>query len=160
MTLKKLIRTFAGIAVFLFFALRKGGGFLFVFMVPVFTMVVLYHLFKMVRHSENRVVRGVKVALWVACFIGVGTVQSYWAHESRHAADAAAFAVAAYKSRHGMYPETLRETDVNEIILQEKWGVRYFRREGKPELSYPGSYLPLSSYRYDFEAGRWDESTY
>ena len=148
-------KTLALVAIMLFLSLQKGNGFLPLLLLMIIVAVLL-NLVRMVRRRDERKKYLLRLGIWAATLVLVGSVQTYWRDDSRKDADSAAKAVLAHKARAGSYPASLNEIGIAEEKLHTKWGLRYFVREGgQAVLTYPTSTMPLSTYDYDFENRKW-----
>jgi len=149
------IKTFALVAVSLFFSLQKGNGPLLGILVPIFLVSVLYNFIRMIRKPEERKRRGIRLAIWSITLALACTVQIHWSEASHNEAEVALNKILAYKERTGIYPASLKEVGLDYKYLKEKWELRYWVKEGKARLVYPMSFMPLATYEYDFEARKW-----
>lgn len=147
-------------AIVLFLTLPKNGGFWLVLATLFFALWALYNLVRLILKPVERRARVMRVAIWIAVLAVAGAMQAYWANASRDHASAAAKALLAYKSRTGSYPSTLVELGLDEQALKNEWRLGYKLRDGKPELNYPASLMPLTMYEYDFATKQWKANVY
>jgi hypothetical protein len=87
-------------------------------------------------------------------------VQSHRASGTSDEANKVAKAVLDYKTRTGIYPAGLKDAGLDEVALEREWDIRYFMREGKPVLTYPATFMPLTTVDYDFDKRAWHENSY
>ncbi len=160
MTLAAYTKTLALVAVVLFFLLPKGGGTSFVFALLFFIVWALYNVVRLILKPAERRPRAIRLAIWSATLVAAGATQAHWENASREQASEVVNAVLAHKSRTGSYPASPDEAGINGPALKDEWRIAYRLREGKPELSYPASFMPLTTYEYDFEARQWKTSAY
>lgn len=147
-------------ALFLFFALRGGGGFLVALLLPFLLVYTISNLIRMVRRPEERAARGVRLAIWIAAFAIAAALQASRSAGSRSAAEAAARRIAACRDITGRYPASLGEAGLDEAELRNRWRLSYSVREGKPLLAYPAAFMPLTLQEYDFERRSWRTNAY
>lgn len=150
--------TLAGIVLFL--TLQKGSGFVLILLLPFFLLGAIYQCIRIVRKPDERKKCSIRLAIWLATLVLAGALQAYWDQSSRNNAEQAAQKVFSHKQRTGAYPASLQEASLNETRLRDKWRIRYTVRHGRPYLSYPMTFLPLSTYEYDFEACAWRKNVY
>ncbi len=146
--------------VILYFAVQAHFGFVLAFLVPVLLVYYIVGVIQLIRRPAERRQRAVRMTVWLAVIAVSGCMQGYWAHAARAAADAVAKAVLAFKSSAGTYPQTLADVHIDEAQLADRWMLRYRLSEGKPQLSYASTYLPLDGYEFDFDNGKWVLNSY
>lgn len=153
-------KTLAAVAVTLFLLLPKNSGFALALAVPVFAAWVLYNVARIALKPPERRNRGLRLATWGGVLILVASTQVYWVKASRGHADAAVAAILLHHSRTGHYPASLREAGLDEEALRADWNIVYRPRDSVPDLNYPITYIPLSTYEYDFQANKWKANVY
>ena len=153
-------KTFALVAIVLFFSLQKGSGPLLGILLPLFLVTAAYNSIRMIRRPEERKRRGIRLAIWAITLALTCTVQGHWSKASRSEAESALNKIMAYRARTGTYPASLKEVGLDDSYLKDEWQLRYAVREGKPTLSYPMPFMPLAVHEYDFEARKWRENAY
>lgn len=156
--MKGYIITGALLAVFLFFSLQRDGGPLVVLFIPIFLLMAAYQGVRMLRSTDERKSRSIRLVAWCVALLLSGALHLYWSRTDRTTADSAARKVLEYRQRTGTYPASLAETGLGERPSSSK--LRYAVRDGKPTLTYPAAFLPLTTHEYDFEAGRWRRNAY
>lgn len=154
------LKTFIPVAIVLFFALQKGSGFGFLLLLLIFIVTTPYRLVRMIRRPEERRRQLTRIGIWAAALTLAGGVHAYWSAASRNNADIVADELLGHKARTGSYPPTLAEIGIDELELNAKWKISYLVRDGHGKLSYPSSFMPLTSYEYDFEARKWVVNAY
>jgi hypothetical protein len=161
---KTLIRRFALTVVLaaaaLFACLPRGNGFCLALVFPLVAVWSLYTVVRMGLSATGRSDRAIRFAIWAVVLLVSVEVQEHWETSARDAADKIVNSLAAYKAQDGVFPDNLSAIGVDEQSLSADWGLRYRLRGGKPELSYPASLMPLSSYEYDFGSHRWQMDSY
>lgn len=160
MTTSDYCKTLIPVGIMLLATLQKGSGFVLLLLLPLLSLFALYQGMRMLRRPEERKVRLIRLSIWLSAFALAGSVQTYWHQASRSNAEEAATAVLSYKARTGSYPANLTEAGLDDGQLRDKWRIRYSLRQGAPILSYPMSFMPLSSYEYDFEGRVWRKNSY
>ena len=148
------------VTVVLPFALLKGSGMAFPLLVLGFIAWLPYNAVRMLRRADERKPRALRLGIWCLALVLVGVVQAHWSAATRSQADIAAQAVLAYQARTGSYPPSLQEVGVDEPGLREDWGIRYLLRERQGVLSHPATFMPLTSYDYDFGVRKWVQNAY
>jgi len=160
MTPAAYAKTLVLVAIVLFVTLPIGSG-MWVGPVLLFFMPwALYNLVRLGMKPAERRPRVIRLGIWIVTLVLIGATQAHWENASREQANAAAAAILAHKARTGAYPASLDEAGLTEQPLRDEWRLRYRLREGKPELSYPASLMPLTAYEYDFEARKWKTDAY
>lgn len=154
------LKTLIPASIMLLVSLQKGSGFVVLMLLPLLVLYALYQVVRMMRGAEERKKRAIRLVIWLSAFTLAGTLQAYWHQASRNDAEQAAAWVLAHKVRTGSYPASLREAGLDDGLLRNKWRIRYTLRQGTPVLSYPMSFMPLSSYEYDFIARTWRRNVY
>jgi len=154
------IKTFALVALVLFFTVQRGNSVLLAFLLPFFLMAVIYTSVRMFKRAAERKKRGIRLAIWSLTLALACTVQTYWSITTRNDAESALKKVLAYKERAGTYPASLKEVGLDDTDLKNTREIRYWVKEGKPALVYPVPFMPLTMHEYDFEARKWRENAY
>jgi len=154
------IKTFAMVAIVLFFSLQRGYGPMLGFLLIFYLVSVLYNALRMILRPEERARRGFRLAIWFVALALVCAVQGHWSNASRSNAETALDKILAYKERTGAYPASLRDVGLDGTYLEDQWRLRYWVQNGKARLAYPMPLMPLSTYEYDFEARKWRENSY
>lgn len=160
MKLSPKVKMLIPVAIVLLFTLPMGGGIWFALSLFVFIPWALYNLVRLGLKPAERKVRAVRLGIWMAVLAVAGATQGYWENALRTHADAAAASLLAYKNRTGSYPENLDGAGLSENALRDEWKIRYRLVEGKPQLYYSGSFMPLTVYEYDFETRTWKTNAY
>jgi hypothetical protein len=140
--------------------LPRGGGVWLSLVLPVFLAWGIYTLVRITRSSAGRRQRVIRLALWAAVLAVAVGVQAYWDAASRSEATKVAGALAAFRSRTGVFPASMADAGLDEQALRGEWALNYRLREGKPRRSYPAALMPMTSYEYDFDAGVWRTDAY
>ncbi|MGZ3237165.1 MAG: hypothetical protein ACXU8A_07305 [Burkholderiaceae bacterium] len=154
------IKTAILVIIVLFLTVQKGYGPLVPTLWFIFIFVLVYNLIRMVLKPDERKKRGIRMAIWFVALSVAGAVQSHWASSTIKEADKVAKLVLDYQARKGAYPANLAEAGLDEKALESEWDIRYFMREGKPVLAYPATFMPLTTYDYDFDKHTWRENSY
>ena len=160
MTPTAYAKTLVLVAVVLFLTLPADGGIWFCLVLLLFMPWALYNLVRLGTKPAERRPHVIRLAIWIVALVAAGATQVHWTNAAREQANAAAQSLLAYKVRTGSYPASLAEAGLDEHALSSEWRLRYRLREGKPELRYPASLMPLTEYGYDFEARRWKTNAY
>jgi hypothetical protein len=160
MKTRNYIKTSILVTIVLFFTVQKGYGPLVLSLWFIFLFVLIYNLIRMARKPDERKRRGIRMAIWLVALSVAGAVQSHWASSTSKEADKVAKLVHDYQAHKGVYPANLAEAGLDEKALENDWDIRYFLREGKPVLAYPATFMPLTTYDYDFDKHTWKENSY
>lgn len=129
-------------------------------MLMAFLVVTVFNVVRMIRKRELRKVCVVRLTIWIAALVLVFAMVIHWDERSRTEANVAVKAILAQKARTGSFPASLGAIGLDEGALHDRLGIRYFFREGHPVLAYQSSVMPLTTYDYDFESGKWVENPY
>jgi hypothetical protein len=154
------IKTAIFAAIVLFFTVQKDYGPLALTLLLFFIFVLLYNLIQMARKPAERKQRGIRMAIWFVVLSVAVAVQSHRASGTSGEANKVAKAVLDYKTRTGAYPAGLKDAELDEVALEREWDIRYFMREGKPVLTYPVTFMPLTTLDYDFDKRAWHQNSY
>jgi hypothetical protein len=160
MKIKAYAITLILVATVLFVSLPKGGGIWLAGVVPLFVIWTFYTMIRMVVSAVGRQGRAIRLGIWVVALVVAIATQAHWDSSARDEASRAAAALVAYKARTGAFPADLADAGLNAQVLADEWHVKYRLREGKPELGYPASLMPLTMYEYDFAANQWRTNAY
>ncbi|QSX79388.1 hypothetical protein [Agrilutibacter solisilvae] len=152
------LRPFIGTAVFCavvaFLTAQVHAGFMLIFVAPILAIWLLYSIYIAVKQPARRRTQSIKAGLWLVMVGGVLLTHWHYHRAARDAADAAVGSILRYRASHGAFPESFEAAGVHG--LRKDWRVMYLRRkDGRPILFYPATFVAFDKYWYDFEDRSW-----
>ena len=152
MQIRPLITTIAGCCLLAAITTQVHGGFMLVFLLPIFAIWLIYSAFVIWRRPARRKLQAVAVGLWVFVVGGAFLAHAHYQEAARSAGNAAATAILQYKASYGVYPPSLRAAGLEST----DWGVYYDFANGTPVLFYPDTFIVFDTYSYNFKQQSWE----
>ncbi len=138
------------------FTFPKHYGFMLQFVLIFLVPVLLVRIFRIYTRSEQRKQRIIQVILWVVTCLSVVIHHIYLYETTKKFANRFSDVVIAYHNQHGVYPKSADELNFDKQKVKE-YRVIYSYEDGKaPVLFYFATWMPFSSYHFDFKAKEWE----
>lgn len=102
------------------------------------------------RHAQAR-----KAAMLAIAFAVVAVVHLTYAHVARTEAQEVVDAVLRFKTREGRFPERVADMGLGEPELRRDHIYFHKPEASEPSLIYLATFVPFSTYRFDFGSGEW-----
>ena len=134
---------------------RPGAGFLLPLGLPVLLVWFARMAWIAWRRPARRRAQGIKVVVLVAAMTVGALAHGRYESQSRAQAQKVVDAVAAYRARHGSYPDELAQVGLDADALRRDWQVRYLSRDGQHRVVYSATFTVFDSYVYDFDKPGW-----
>lgn len=134
---------------------RHGGfllGLFLIFLVPLFA----YSGVRMVKHTNERKLRGIKLAIWMLAIGVVLGVNFYRYSATRDTANDVVSKIVEYRQMHNVYPSSLEAIGYDRRSLSEILGMHgYSNTNGEPAFFYGVPHQIYDAYKFDFTSKQW-----
>jgi len=152
-----LTAIFVAVALTLFLSLRRGTGFMSLFMLPFIALWLLYTAYSLWRHPARRCQRGYEGALWLAGITILTATHLYWRYSAEHYASEVSQAVEQYITQNGSCPPKLELVHHSHAELQKHLGryALYLCEYNNPSLFYLSTFNSFDREIYDFKTHSW-----
>lgn len=137
------------------FTAPTHGGFMLLFVVPVFAIWLVYSIFVIWCKPERRRLQIGRLVIWIVVLVSIGCTHWYSATTARRDAEQVTETLFRYKAQHGAFPSNLSQVGIDARSLKKEWMLHYSITNGKPVLSYATTFTPFETYSYDFYKRAW-----
>ena len=134
-----------------------GFGFGIFFVILPLLFWIPYTIHAAITVPETRRVQTTRILIWLGAVSLVGGIHYVRAEAVRHNADEIVARIDAFSARNGRCAADIDELGLSRAELTKKLDsfAFYICKDGKPFLTYLGTFEAFSRYHYDFENRTW-----
>lgn len=151
-----IIVTLIGCVFVAVFASQHGGGFILYLVAPILLLWIVCGIYILRDRTAIKKTYLITLGLWLITVTGLTSLHVYYYFAARHAADAVAAAVVAYKEKVGTYPITAEAAGIELPVDGGEWRISYGVEQDRPHLFYWSTFQIFSTYSYNFDRKSWE----
>lgn len=154
--LKKLSPSLLMAGFFGFFLSVTGAGFMVIYIIIPQVILIPIRLYKGIMKADERWLNFGRAIVWMAVIAAIYLVHHVREEINRRYADEMVARLEAYGASHRKCAARIEDVGISAQELHDRLGYSgYLCEDGKQHLFYRGSFMPFSSWHYDFERRSW-----